>query len=84
MSLCVLYMILCACAFMLNPQRARGDSREIPGLAAVARKTRRELLIQEMVSVLEGLLFQTRLSIQVFNPGAQTVMDVGGPVLPAL
>lgn len=65
MSFCVPFMILCACAFILNSQWTSGDTRGIPSLAAKVRKTRCELLIQEMVSVLDGPLFQTRLSIPV-------------------
>lgn len=48
MSLCVLYMLFCACAFMLNSQWAHADSREIPGHAPMTgKKTTSELLIQK-------------------------------------
>lgn len=84
MSLRVLDMILCARASVLNPQRARGAWAEVPP-ALLPRRRDVSCSSRKRPRRWRAPLFQTRLSIQLFSPGVQPVIDVGGrPVLPVL
>lgn len=82
MSFCVLYMILCACAFILNSQLAHEDWREIHLLDVEVGTTRSELLIQKKIFLLVNLLFVTRLSSP--DQEHRLGMDVDRSLLSAL